>query len=176
MRKQSGITLISLVITIIILLIIASIAVYEGTEAIKNAKVQTLETNMLTIRAKGKSYGEEIEAAIWALSDEKKTDKKNELLSSYGMTLTTIDNNIVSQLSSDVSSDYEVYEISGMLEKEGLSDIQKDVNDGQYVVIYNSADYTKIDVAFTGGVLYNGSTYYTLSALQEVYSENESET
>lgn len=171
MKKQSGITLVALVITIIVLLIIASISVYEGKEAIKNAKVQTFETNMLTIKAKAKAYGEEIDAAIWALSDSDRDTKKSELLAGYGMTATTISESIVNQLNSEVTSNYEAYEISGMLANNGLSDIQEG-SDGQYIVIYNSSDYTKMDVAYTAGITYNEITYYTLSALQEVYSEN----
>lgn len=172
MKKQSGITLIALVITVIILLIIVSIGVYEGKTAINNVNIQTLETNMLTIRAKAKSYGEELEAEIWDLSDTERTDKINELLSSYGMTEITIDSNISNQLSSEISSDYVAYEISEMLSNNGLSDLQEEVGDGQYIVIYNSSDYTQLDIAYTDGITYNDITYYTLSALQNRNSED----
>lgn len=172
MKKQSGITLIALVITVIILLIIVSIGVYEGKTAINNVNIQTLETNMLTIRAKAKSYGEELETEIWALSDTERTDKINEFLSSYGMTEITIDSNISNQLSSEISSDYVAYEISEMLSNNGLSDLQEEVGDGQYIVIYNSSDYTQLDIAYTDGITYNDITYYTLSALQNRDSED----
>ena len=166
MKEQSGITLVSLIIAVIIIIIISSISFYQGKEAIKNAKIQTFEANMLTIKAKAKAYGEEIDAAIWALSDTKKEEKKNELLSTYGMSEVNIDNNIIEQLDSNISDKFEAYEISGMLEKNGLSDIKEDT-DGDYVVIFDSEDYTNMDVAYTEGVSYNGYIYYTLSALQE---------
>jgi type II secretory pathway pseudopilin PulG len=173
MKKESGITLVALVITVIILLIIASISVYEGTDAIKNAKIQTIDTNMLTIKAKAKAYGEEIDAAIWALSDEDKSRKKDELIKEYGMSATTINNsNIISQLDSEVSSDYDVYEISQMLKNIGLNDTQDSSSSSQYLVVYNSSDYTKMDIVYTTGVTYNGTKYYTLSALQQIYDED----
>lgn len=57
--NNNGITLISLVITIIVLLIIASISIYYGTEAIKKANVENIRTNMLLINSKAKEYCEE---------------------------------------------------------------------------------------------------------------------
>ena len=78
MRKNnSGITLLVLVITIVVLTIIASITVYEGKELIDKSKVQTLETNMLTIQAKVKAYAEEIEAKVWALEDGAGNNQKD---------------------------------------------------------------------------------------------------
>ena len=79
-KNDSGITLLVLVITIVVLTIIASIAVYEGKELIEKSKVQTLQTNLLTIQAKAKAYAEEIEAKIWTENDEtRKANKRNEL-------------------------------------------------------------------------------------------------
>ena len=60
MRKQNGITLIAITLTVIVMLIIASITVYYGTDLIQNAKLQDLKTNMLLIQAKTKSGVEEV--------------------------------------------------------------------------------------------------------------------
>ena len=78
-KNEKGITILALVITIIILLIIASISINAGSQLIQEAKVQTIETNMLAIRAKAKAYAEEIEAATWALTSEEKETKRTEL-------------------------------------------------------------------------------------------------
>lgn len=59
MKNNKGITLIVLTITIIVLLILASITVYYGTESIKRAQLESLKTNMLLIKAKAKEYCEE---------------------------------------------------------------------------------------------------------------------
>lgn len=58
-KNNEGITLIALVITIIIMLIIASIAIYYGTEEIEKANIENVRTNMLLINAKAKEYCEE---------------------------------------------------------------------------------------------------------------------
>lgn len=174
-KNQSGITLMALVITVIVLTIIASISVYEGKQIIKNAKIQTFETNMLTIKAKAKAYGEEIDSQLWAYTygTEDRTNKLNEIFPNYGLEAYTLsDSNIISQLDSQVSeSSYEAYTIDALLAQNGLSELKEDTSEGQYIVIYNAEDYTKVDVAYTGGISYEGKVYYTLSALQEVYSE-----
>ena len=54
MKENKGVTLTSLVITIIVLLIIAGISVYSGTDIIKRAKLEELKTNMLLIETKAK--------------------------------------------------------------------------------------------------------------------------
>lgn len=57
--NNKGISLIILVITVIVISIIASIAIYYGTETIKKANVETIRTNMLLIKAKANEYCEE---------------------------------------------------------------------------------------------------------------------
>lgn len=58
-RENKGVTLIALVITIIVLMIIAGITINTGKESIKQAKLESLRTNMLLIQAKAKEYVEE---------------------------------------------------------------------------------------------------------------------
>lgn len=57
--SSRGITLIALVVTIIILLIIAGIGIYGGTNTVKKVKLEELRTNMLLIEAKAREYVEE---------------------------------------------------------------------------------------------------------------------
>lgn len=59
LKNNKGITLIALSITIIVLLILASITIYSGTESIKKAQLENLKTNMLLIKAKAKEYVEQ---------------------------------------------------------------------------------------------------------------------
>ena len=51
MRKNKGITLISLTIMIIILIVLASVTMYYGNSIITETKIQDLVTNMLLIQA-----------------------------------------------------------------------------------------------------------------------------
>lgn len=175
MKEQRGITLVALIMTVIILIIIASISIYEGRTAIVNAKIQTFETNMLIIKAKAKEYGEEIDAELWAYSEDEETEeeKKTELLAEYGFVESSISSTITAQLDSELGTgDIEVYSIEQLLIDNGLSELQEDTSDGEYLVVYSADDYTKVDVVYTGGISYDEGTYYTLSALQEVYSED----
>ena len=66
-NEQRGITLIALVITVILLLIIGGISITKGSDLVEKSKVETIETNMLTIKAKAKEYAENVEALIVAL-------------------------------------------------------------------------------------------------------------
>lgn len=58
-NENKGVTLIALTITIIVLLIIAGIAVFNGKETIQKANLEALRTNMLLIEAKAKGIVEE---------------------------------------------------------------------------------------------------------------------
>ena len=59
MKQNKGVTLIALTVTIVILLIIAKIAIYNGKETIQRANLEALRTNMLLIEAKAKGLVEE---------------------------------------------------------------------------------------------------------------------
>lgn len=58
-KKENGVTLIALTILIIIMGIIAGISIYSGKQTIKEAKLESLKTNMMLIEAKAKEYVEE---------------------------------------------------------------------------------------------------------------------
>ncbi len=162
-KNNSGITLIALIITIIVLLIIASITTYEGKELIAKSKAQTLENNMLTIQAKAKEYAEEIDAKIWTESD--KDTKRNEEFLSKGFINPS--NSIDSKYINIETTNYIAYTIS----PEGLSSMGLDeIKNEQYMVIYDKDDYKKMDVIFTNGIKYKKVQYYTLSNLQSILS------
>ena len=59
LKQNKGITIVALTITIIILLIIAGIALYNGKDIIQRANLEELRTNMLLIEAKAKGLVEE---------------------------------------------------------------------------------------------------------------------
>ena len=54
MKKNKGITMIVLVITIALLLILAGISIQSGGNIIKRADLENLKTDMLLIKVKGK--------------------------------------------------------------------------------------------------------------------------
>ena len=95
-NKNRGITLASLVITIIVLLIIAGISVYSGTDIIKRAKLEELKTNMLLIETKAKECVENANFKLGKtdnLGDTEKTTRINEAKKELkGIEITEADN------------------------------------------------------------------------------------
>lgn len=57
-KKEKGITLVALAITISVMLVLISIAITGGSEIIKNANLENLKTNLLLVKAKAKEVVE----------------------------------------------------------------------------------------------------------------------
>ena len=109
---------------------------------------------MLTIQAKTRAYSEEIEAKVWALGNNKETQRTTEF------------NDKGLERQNDSSLEYTLTPEG--LDAMGLSDIRTD----PYTVIFSN-DYQAIDVKYTPGVTYKGDVYYTLSSLQNLLENVE---
>ena len=57
------------------------------------------------------------------------------------------------------------------LNEMGVSDLASSSSDGEFVVVYNSADYTKLEIVYPAGISYDNSTFYTLSNLKNKMEE-----
>lgn len=169
LKNQKGITIVALVVTVVVILIIAGITVKYGTDAIKTAKVESLMTNMITIKAKGKGYVEEINAQIWDLPDGEKNQKRNELFEQkFKMTEKTSE--LVDSINTDFINTNEcvAYSITKeTLELMGLDELANNTEDNEYAIVFDLSDFTKFDVLYKDGIEYNGDEYYNLSSLQE---------
>lgn len=159
-NSQKGITLISLIIAIVVLLIIASIAIHEGTNLIGQARVQTYETNMLSIEAKVKGYAEDIEAAVWTKDDSDKQQEREKKFKEYGLEKTTLSD----EVKTTISQNYAYLITDEGLNKMGLSDLKGE----KYIVIFDKSNYKNMDIVYQNGISYDKKTYYTLSELKEV--------
>ncbi len=176
LKNQKGITIVALVVTVVVILIIAGITVKYGTDAIKTAKVESLMTNMITIKAKGKGYAEEINAKIWDLPEgEEKNKNRNDLFLEKNMTVEN-DNSEISDIinievlkkDNEENVEYVVYYVSKeALNQMGLEELANNSDDGEYAIVYNLKDFTKFDVLYIDGIDYQENTYYNLSSLQE---------
>lgn len=49
----------------------------------------------------------------------------------------------------------------------GLDELASNSSNGDYVVVYDSSNYRNLEIIYVPGVEYKGTTYYTLSTLQE---------
>lgn len=149
--NQKGITIISLIITIIVMLILASITIYTGNNVIKQAKLQTINTNMMLIQVKVKTIAEQA--------------KFNKDTSNYsGNVLTNVSNNkkIEELVNNGLIDDKGKYYLlsSGDLYNMGLQKI--DIEDG-YVVNYDTEE-----VIYVKGFEYDKTTYYKLSDMKKL--------
>ena len=160
-KNNKGITLIALTITIIILLILASITIYSGKESIKKAQLESLKNNMLLIKAKAKEYVEQASFKNGVNKSEISEEAKNELkgkeanASDYSKQNITINGGeILYKLTSD------------NLKEMGLKDVKLGSNE-EYLVKYNIKDVT-VEVYNTSGYENNGTTVYSLSELEKI--------
>ena len=169
LREEKGITIVALIITVIVLTILASISIIEGTKLIEKSEVENIVTNMITIKAKAKVIAEEVNAEVGNLTDEEKQTKREDLYNeNYKMKkgdISLISNEIRSNIDEEVTNgEYEYYQLTEeTLEYMGLSNIKDTDN---YAVVYNKADYSKLDIIYLPGIEYNGIIYYTVSKLQ----------
>lgn len=77
-KESKGITLISLMITIVVLSIIAGISINSGGNLIEKTKLESLRTNMLLIQAKAKQYAEEANFKLGFSPDASKLERVRE--------------------------------------------------------------------------------------------------
>lgn len=150
-RSQKGITIVSLVITIIILLIIGGTTVYIGTSVIKQATLQTVNTNMMLIQAKTKTIAEQ------AKFNNNQDNYKGTVLSEVSGNK-KIDEMINVGIIDDTSKFY-------LLSKDDLVSMgleKIDIEDG-YIVNYETEE-----VIYVRGYENDGITYHKLTDMKNV--------
>lgn len=135
-KNNKGITLISLVITVILLSILAYTAISIGGDLSNEARFEDVQTTLMLIKSKCDILANEV--AIGEIGE-------NEL---YG----ELENN------GTYAGWYRLSQ--GELNNIGVTDAKE--KDGYYV---HYGEDGKVDVALEKGVAYEGETYYTLSSI-----------
>ena len=144
LKNNKGISLVALIITIIVMLIIAGIVLYNGTGEVKQAKTESVRTNMLLVQAQIKNYVEQA----------KFEGKKQE----DGINGITVDDYTLTVTSEGVGVDGYV-KITSSMSDLGLGKISAD----DYLISYNIDNIT-VDVYYVPGITdADGNTYYKLS-------------
>lgn len=173
MKNNKGITMLSLVISLVVLMILATITMYYGNSAMKEAKLQDLKTNMLIIQASLKSDLEKYHFETNNLEDSEKEEKKAEYLKGKKIEQAgeveaifnqlDVQVNLKEQVNEDysqVDGKFEYYYLdTTTLNQIGLKDVQSNEEDGYYIVAYsmNSVYSNIIEVINTKGYLGNYS-------------------
>ena len=175
-KKENGITLVALVITIILMLILATVTINIGKGQILNAHLQNYKTNMLLIEAKAKEY---VEKASFNLgvnpTDETRQNAQNELQGEGKGTLVTTSDSIINDIKAMGVADIDtqisgknVYKLSTSdLEKMGINGAKSDEEEGYYILIYNIPEST-VKVYNTLGFNINNEIKYCLDDIREI--------
>ena len=150
MKSNKGITLVALIITIIIMIIIASIAVYSGSEAVTRAKLESKKTNMLLIEAQAKKYVEEVNYRLGVkpenMPEEQKNSIRTEIYETQGKLQKTKDAGILIEGGLDENNCY--YVTREALENMGLKQVYDDKD--KYYVCFDEIN-AKVEVYSTAG-------------------------
>ena len=142
MKKESGITLVVLIITIIIMGILLFVSIEYGRDVVRKAKLEDIKTDMISIKTRAKIIADE--------------HNYNEEESFPGERVT--DQGILSRL--QIGDGKEVYKWNqNTLNDQGLSKIDPDV----YIVYYDTNNPNNCEVYFIDG--YEGA--YSLTQLEQ---------
>lgn len=150
-KNSKGITIVSLVITIIILMIITSVTIYTGSNVIKQVTLQNVNTDMMLIRAKVKT-----------MEEQAKFNKDN---SNYKGTplINVLDNKKIDKLVDEgIVEDVTKYYL---LSKDDLNSMgleKVDIADG-YLVNYETEE-----IIYVRGLEKDDNTYYKLSDIKDL--------
>lgn len=150
-KTDRGITIIALIITIIVMLILASVTIDFGAEQVERAKLEDIKTTMLLIKGRAQivadkeGFGEEYnDEGMKKLADATDYNTSN---------LQNIFNNL------DTSNLY-IWEQTAM----NNNNIQVTVTKSDFFVI----DYSTGEVYYSAGYTYQGKTYYSLTEMQNI--------
>lgn len=162
-KDQKGITQITLIITIIILLIIAGIGIHTGTDSLNKVKLEELKTNMLLIEAKAREYVEETNFKIGKETEEAKIEEiKREIYETKGKLKKANNENLkIEDTIIPVNNCYIITKET--LENWGLNKIKIDENkEEKYLIEFNEKEI-KVEIYNTKG--YEGK--YSLTDLEK---------
>ncbi len=155
MKKERGITLVALVITIILILILAGIAGYEGGKIIQQSNLQTISANMLLIQAKAQTLAEKAEFS---------GDEENSL---KGVKVENIAEEEPLRKAGITTGEYYKWD-ANTLEENGLSGVS--IEDGEvYYVNYQVGETADVEVVISSGYKHvDGNVYYKLSDIKNL--------
>lgn len=148
-KNDSGITLVALSITIIVLLILSTVAVSSGKKAIENSRLTTFTAEMKVMQSEVNLLYDK-----WKNEEKIKFGDEEKEITNIGNTITEDQKNRYNSL--NLTDDYKLYD-ADVIEKLGIEGIE-----GTYFV--NIKDRKVISVE---GLSYGGKKYYTLDALPE---------
>lgn len=152
MKENKGITLLALIITIIVMLILASVVIRYGTKEIEKAKLEDLQATMLLIQGKSKII---IDKEGFGESYDNTGMIKLEEASNYDISL------LQSVLSGiEDKSNLYIWEQTAM----DNNNIDVTITPTQFYVI----DYSTGEIYYSLGYSTDSGIYYSLTDIQNI--------
>ncbi len=149
--NRKGITMVSLVVTIIILGILVSITVYSGGTVLKQTKLQTITTNMMLIQVKAKT-----------IAEQAKFNSDESLYKGTKVSNITDNTKISELINSNVIDNTGNYYLLTQNDLNNIGLQKIDVQDG-YIVNYDTEE-----VIYVRGFENDGKVYYKLSEFDDI--------
>ena len=167
-ERNKGVTLATLVITIVVLLILSGITINYGVSNIKRAKIQNIKTNMLLIEAKTKEYVENANYDLGIKPNEATAELEGEGKGTKVITSSSISTELnIMGITSEEISNGNVYQISTTdLEKMGIKGVESSEKKGWYIVVYDITN-SNVKIYNTKGIKTNNNeTKYCLDDIR----------
>ncbi len=170
MKNQKGITMISLIVTIVVILILAGITINTGTGILQNIQLESIKTNLMLIEAKAKGYVEEVDFKIGVNQDSLTEEEYNtrleaartEIYGGIGLQKVSSSQNVELPLEL-VGYENDLYYVSeSVLTSWGLDDIELSSNEN-YLIKFNEKTQS-VEVYNTKG--FDGK--YSLTDIEKI--------
>lgn len=156
-KKENGMGNITLIISILaIILLVVGVVMFIQNE-LKNEKIETLRTDMISIQAKIKIIAEEHNM------NEENNELKGEILSE------SKDEEIINLINIGIVSNDEEIKNYYILNKENLEEMNL-YNIGIDRVVVNYSDY---EIILINGIEVDGTVYYKLSDIKDIKNKTE---
>ena len=174
MKSNKGITMIALIMTVIVLSILAGVTLKTGSDVLESSKLESIETNMLLIKTKGKEYVENANFKLGTnlpenasnIASKKLTAAKGELVGTEVSDMSEYSSNISVNISTDNNNFIYYYALSTEnLSDMGINNVNSDSSNGWFIIKYDIKN-AGVDVYTTNGYTKDGTTYYALSEIE----------
>ena len=173
LKKEDGITLIALMVTIIVLLILASITLGEGTSLVKKAKIESIMTNMITIKAKAKVLTEEANSEVWSKTGIEKENSLNDIFTTekYKMNPANLSSAQIEQLDSEFTNSTTSYCYSLTKDTIDIMAFPETSSPNDYIIVFDKSNFDTMDIIYNPGIEYRGETLYSLSYMNSIMGD-----
>ena len=184
MRKNEGITIVSLVMTLVLLLVLSGISLGIGGKVIRRSELENIKTNMLLIEVKAKEYVEKANFNLGAIDKIKGTEQeklektkkrvensKNELIGEELLNSSIFPEslNITNETITTDNSNYIYYYklTTNDLSDMGFPKVKSDDDNGWYIIRYDVKNI-EVEVYNTNGFEIEENTYYTANEIENL--------